>query len=212
DRDTLLHALRHHRRREFVRIGGRDLLALGTVDDTVRELSALAEGAIDAAVRCVRARLAAEGGDPPAGFVVLGMGELGGEELNYSSDVDLVYAYERDGELRGGRTFAQFFARLAEDLTRALREPTADGIVFRVDLRLRPGGAEGPMAVSLPAALSYYETWGQTWERAAWLKARAVAGDRALGERLIAELMPCVYRRYLDFGALAALGAMKRRG
>ncbi|HLY38951.1 MAG TPA: bifunctional [glutamate--ammonia ligase]-adenylyl-L-tyrosine phosphorylase/[glutamate--ammonia-ligase] adenylyltransferase [Candidatus Binatia bacterium] len=211
DRDALLRALRRHRRREFVRIGGRDLLGLGAVDDTVRELSALAEGTIEAAVQCVRARLAAEWGDPPAGFVVLGMGKLGGEELNYSSDVDLVYVYERDGELPGGRTFAQFFARLAEELTRALREPTADGIVFRVDLRLRPGGAEGPMAVSLPAALSYYETWGQTWERAVWLKARPVGGDRALGERLLAELEPFVYRRYLDFGTIEDLKAMKRR-
>jgi glutamate-ammonia-ligase adenylyltransferase len=194
-----------------VRIGGRDLLGLGTVDDTVRELSGLAEGTVDAAVQCVRARLAAEWGDPSAGFVVLGMGKLGGEELNYSSDVDLVYVYERDGELAGGRTFAQFFVRLAEELTRALREATADGIVFRVDLRLRPGGAEGPLAVSLPAALSYYETWGQTWERAVWLKARPVGGDRGLGERLLAELEPFVYRRYLDFGTIEDLKAMKRR-
>src|SRR5439155_523913 len=82
---------------------------------------------------------------------------------------------------------------LAEEVTRALGEVTGDGLVFRVDLRLRPGGGEGPVAVSLPAALSYYEAWGQTWERAAWLKARAVGGDRALGERLVAELMPFVY-------------------
>src|SRR5439155_4039 len=163
-------------------------------------------------------RLAAEWGEalvPGEGrrgaFVVLGMGKLGGEELNYSSDVDLVYVYERDGEQAAGRTLGQFFSRLAEEVTRALGEVTGDGLVFRVDLRLRPGGGEGPVAVSLPAALSYYEAWGQTWERAAWLKARAVGGDRALGERLIAELMPFVYRRYLDFGTLEDLEAMKRR-
>src|SRR6266699_3052049 len=217
-RADLQAALRRHRRRELVRIGGRDLLGLASVEDTVRELSALAEGVIDAAVASVRARLAAEWGEAlvpgdgrPAAFVVLGMGKLGGEELNYSSDVDLVYVYERDGEQAAGRTLGQFFSRLAEEVTRALGEVTGDGLVFRVDLRLRPGGGEGPVAVSLPAALSYYEAWGQTWERAAWLKARRVGGDRALGERIVAELVPFVYRRYLDFGPIEDLKAMKRR-
>jgi glutamate-ammonia-ligase adenylyltransferase len=139
------------------------------------------------------------------------MGKLGGRELNYSSDVDLVYVYERDGEQAPGRTLAQFFYRLAEEVTRALREVTPDGLCFRVDLRLRPGGGEGPVAVALPAALSYYEAWGQTWERAAWLKARPVGGDRALGEALVAELAPFVYRRYLDFGTIEDLKEMKRR-
>ena len=96
-------------------------------------------------------------------------------------------------------------------MTRALREVTADGLCFRVDLRLRPGGGEGPVAVSLAAALSYYETWGQTWERAVWLKARPVGGARELGEALLAELHPFVYRRYLDFATLEDLNAMKRR-
>ena len=94
-------------------------------------------------------------------------------ELNYSSDVDLVYVYERDGEHPGGRTLREFFVRIGEEVTRALAEVTADGFCFRVDLRLRPGGGEGPLAVSLPALLSYYEACGQTWERAVWLKARA---------------------------------------
>jgi len=217
-RAALQAVLRRHRRRELVRIGGRDLLGLAGVEDTVRELTALAEGVIEAAVASVRVRLAAEWGEAlmpgegrPVAFVVLGMGKLGGEELNYSSDVDLVYVYERDGEQAGGRTLGQFFSRLAEEVTRALGEVTGDGLVFRVDLRLRPGGAEGPVAVSLPAALSYYEAWGQTWERAAWLKARPVGGDRALGERVLAELVPFVHRRYLDFGTIEDLKAMKRR-
>ena len=212
--------LRRHRRREFVRIGGRDLLRLAAVDETMREITALAEGVIEAAVAGVRARLAAEWGEAvlagpqgsrPAGFVVLGMGKLGGEELNYSSDVDLVYVYERDGSHTGGRTLAQFFARLAEEVTRALAEVTAEGFCFRVDLRLRPGGHEGPVSTSLPAALTYYEAWAETWERAAWLKARPVAGDRALGQTLLAELVPFVYRRYLDFATIEELKAMKRR-
>jgi len=211
DRAELQTMLRRHRHRELVRIGGRDLVGLASVEETVRELSALAEGAIDAAVASVRARLTREWGEARGAFVVLGMGKLGGEELNYSSDVDLVYVYEADGELAGGRTFAQFFSRLAEEVTRALGERTGDGVVFRVDLRLRPGGTEGPVAVALPAALSYYETWGETWERAAWLKARPVGGDRALGERLVGELVPFVHRRYLDFGTIEDLKVMKRK-
>jgi glutamate-ammonia-ligase adenylyltransferase len=212
-REALQAALRRYRRRELVRIGGRDLLALASVDETVREISALAEGVIAAALDGVRGRLAAEWNDAAIDvpFVVLGMGKLGGGELNYSSDVDLVYVYERDGELAGGRTLAEFFTRVAKELTRVLGEVTADGLCFRVDLRLRPGGGEGPVAVALPAALSYYETWGQTWERAVWLKARPVGGDLALGDALLAELVPFVYRRFLDFGTLEDLKAMKHR-
>jgi len=208
--------LRRYRRRGFVRIGGRDLLGLATVDETVREITALAEGVIEAAVAGARARLAAEwgedwAGDRPGGFVVLGMGKLGGGELNYSSDVDLIYVYERDGADARGRTNREFFARLAEEVTRALRDVTPEGFCFRVDLRLRPGGGEGPLAVSLAAALSYYEAFGQTWERAAWLKARPVAGDRALGEALLDELLRFIYRRYLDFATIEDLQVMKRR-
>ena len=205
--------LRRYRRREFLRIGGRDLLGLASVEETVRELSALAEAIVDAAAHAARARLAAEWGDDWAGerpgrFVVLGMGKLGGGELNYSSDVDLVYVYERDGTDARGRTNREFFARLGEEVTRALGDVTADGFCFRVDLRLRPGGGEGPLAVSLPATVSYYEAFGQMWERAVWLKARPVGGDRDLGLALLAELHPFVYRRYLDFGTIEDLQAM----
>src|SRR3989449_11093737 len=139
------------------------------------------------------------------------MGKLGGGELNYSSDVDLVYVYERDGADARGRTHREFFARLAEEVTRALRDVTPDGFCFRVDLRLRPGGGEGPLAVSLGAALSYYEAFGQTWERAAWLKARPVGGDRQPGGALLEELHPFIHRRYLDFGTIEDLQVMKRR-
>lgn len=211
-RAELSSRLRRYRRREMVRIGGRDLLGLAAVDETMREISALADALLAAALAGTRARLAREwGGDPPVGFVILGMGKLGGEELNYSSDIDLVYVYEEEGEHTGGRTVREFCCRLAEEVTRAIGEVTADGFCFRVDLRLRPGGGQGPIAVSLPGALSYYEAWGQTWERAVWLKARPVAGDLTLGRRLLDELEPFVYRRYLDFGTLDDLKAMKRR-
>lgn len=211
-REALQRRLRIHRRRELVRIGGRDLLGLGVVDDTVRELSALADGVIAAAVAGTRRRLADEwGGDPAVPFVVLGMGKLGGGELNYSSDVDLVYVYDRDEDLASGRTAREFFVRLAEEVTRVVAEVTDEGFCFRVDVRLRPGGAEGPLAVSLPAAISYYETWGQTWERAVWLKGRPVGGDTALGLELLRQLEPFVFRRFLDFATLDDLKAMKRK-
>src|SRR4029453_8422983 len=103
-----------------------------------------------------------DAGGRPVAFCVLGMGKLGGEELNYSSDVDLVYVYERDGTHSTGRTLGEFFSRLAEEVTRALREVTADGLCFRVDLRLRPGGGEGPVAISLAGAPAQYGTRGQT--------------------------------------------------
>jgi len=212
DRAALQRELRRHCRREFVRIGGRDLLGLSTVDDTVRELSVLACAVVDHAVAATRARLEAEWGAPLDGpFAVLGMGKLGGEELNYSSDIDLVYVYERDGEHPSGRTNRECFVRLAEDVTRAISEVTADGVCFRVDLRLRPGGREGPLAASVGATVSYYESWGQTWERAAWLKARPVGGDLGVAVQLLHELEPFVFRRYLDFATLEDLKEMKRR-
>ncbi len=211
-RDVLQAQLRRYRRREYLRIGSRDLLGLATVDETVRELSVLAEAVIGAALDATRARVAADwGGDVPVAFVVMGMGKLGGGELNYSSDVDLVYVYEGDADLPGGRSARELFARVAEDVTRVLAEVTADGFCFRVDVRLRPGGGQGPLAVSLAALVSYYESFGHTWERAVWLKARRVAGDAALGRTLIEELTPFVYRRFLDFGMLDDLKAMKRR-
>jgi [glutamine synthetase] adenylyltransferase / [glutamine synthetase]-adenylyl-L-tyrosine phosphorylase len=211
-RAMLQSRLRLYCHREQLRIGGRDLLGLATVDETVRELSALADAVIAAALACTRRRLAQEWReDTPVAFVVLGMGKLGGGELNYSSDVDLIYVYERDGELPDGRTVREFFVRVAEEVTRALAEVTQEGFCFRVDLRLRPGGGEGPLTLSLPALLSYYEALGQTWERAVWLKARAVAGDATLGEAIAAELTPFVYRRFLDYGMLDDLKEMKRR-
>src|SRR5262249_58226292 len=109
-------------------------------------------------------------------FVVLGMGKLGGAELNYSSDVDLIYVYERDGDHPGGRTLREFCVRIGEEVTRALAEVTRDGFRFRVDLRLRPGGGRGPIPVSLPALLPYYGAYGQTWGRARGPQARARAG------------------------------------
>ncbi|MEO5629455.1 MAG: bifunctional [glutamate--ammonia ligase]-adenylyl-L-tyrosine phosphorylase/[glutamate--ammonia-ligase] adenylyltransferase, partial [Thermomonas sp.] len=144
-------------------------------------------------------------------LIVFGLGKLGGGELNFSSDVDLVYAYEHDGDSDGARTLAagDYFARLGQQLAKLLDEVTADGFCHRVDLRLRPFGNAGRVALSFAAMELYFQREGRDWERYAWQKARPVAGDLAAGERLLRTLRPFVYRRYLDFGALDGLRTMK---
>jgi glutamate-ammonia-ligase adenylyltransferase len=206
--------LRRFRRREMVRIASRDLLGLCGFEETVADLSALAEAAIGQALEWLYRRLAAETG-PPAGeggrpqrLVVLGLGKLGAGELNFSSDVDLIFAYPGGGP--DPAAAEAFFTRLCRQLVRAIGEATAEGFVFRVDLRLRPFGENGPLAMSFDALEHYYQEQGRDWERYAWIKARAVAGDLAAGAQLLGRLKPFVYRRYLDFGAFESLRAMKQ--
>jgi glutamate-ammonia-ligase adenylyltransferase len=212
--------LRRHKRRQVLRIGARDLLRLAPVVETVREISSLAEAATEVAVSHARLQVAREYGGFDAGdalrFVVLGMGKLGGEELNFSSDVDLVYLFEggrkeSSGGERGTAGGSRFATRVAEIVTRTLSEVTGEGFVFRVDLRLRPEGQNGPIVNSLGAAITYYESFGQTWERAAMLKARPIAGDRDLGFSFLDEIAPFVYRRFLDFDTVEEIEAMKRK-
>lgn len=209
-RAALQQLLRRHHRRELLRIGGRDLLGLATVDDTVRELSALADALVIVATACARAQVGVDWHDAGQPFVVFGMGKHGGEELNYSSDIDLIYVYETDGEY-GGRTAREFFSRVAEEITKAIAEVTGDGFCFRVDLRLRPGGGDGPVAVGVDAMLQHYEAVGETWERAVWLKGRAIGGDTRFGAEVLEMLEPFVFRRFLDYATLNDLKAMKRR-
>jgi glutamate-ammonia-ligase adenylyltransferase len=189
------------------------------------DLSALAEAALDAAVRFARRAISAKAGEPaaicpdgtrrPCRFVVLGMGKLGGLELNFSSDVDLIYLYETDqGEAGDGPkplSLHQYFVRVGETVTRIISEATEDGFVFRVDLRLRPEGTRGELATSLRAAEIYYESSGQTWERAALIKARPVAGDRSLGEEFLRSIVPFVFRKYMDFTSIEEIKEMKDR-
>ncbi|MEW6297798.1 MAG: bifunctional [glutamate--ammonia ligase]-adenylyl-L-tyrosine phosphorylase/[glutamate--ammonia-ligase] adenylyltransferase [Thermodesulfobacteriota bacterium] len=223
--EEFLRGLRAYRNREYLRIGTRDLLALASLEETTRDLSALAEAAIEAAYTYTRAKLRALYGEAvwddgatrrPIGFVVLGMGKLGGRELNFSSDIDVIYLYERDaGPTAGGSKGAieprAFFTHLAQGITRALSDLIYGGRVFRVDLRLRPDGVNGPVVNSLPNTLLYYESWGQTWERMALLKARPVAGDIHLGEHFLREVAPFVFRRYLDFSTIDDIKEMKAR-
>ena len=219
----LARALRLHKQREVIRIGARDLSPSVTVEETMRELTALAEASLEAAYRSSRAELEEEygmlrlpGTERKNRFVILGMGKLGGEELNFSSDIDIIYLYEEDeGESDGGRKGKlvprQFFHHLAERISRAVGEITDEGFVFRVDLRLRPLGRNGPLVQSLNSALLYYESWGQCWERAALIKARAVAGNKDLGAQFLHDIEPFVYRRYLDFTTIEELRHMKMR-
>ena len=216
-------ALRRHKQREYLRIGARDLMPEVTVEETVRELTALAEGALESAYRFCRAEVEKEygplrlsGSNEPNRFVVLGMGKLGGGELNFSSDVDVIFLYENDeGESAGGAKGKagprDFFSAVGQKIIHAMGDITEDGFVFRIDLRLRPLGANGPLVQSIGSAMLYYESWGQCWERAALIKARAVAGARDLGADFLKEIEPFVYRRYLDYTTVDELRHMKAR-
>lgn len=147
-----------------------------------------------------------------SGYIVLGMGKYGAAELNYSSDIDLIVFFDRDRmRLREGLEAQTFFVRLTRELVKLMQEHTADGYVFRTDLRLRPDAGATQLAMSTDAAMDYYESFGQNWERAAFIKARAVAGDLRAGEALLGELQPFIWRKYLDFAAIADVHAMKRQ-
>ncbi|MGD8912000.1 MAG: bifunctional [glutamate--ammonia ligase]-adenylyl-L-tyrosine phosphorylase/[glutamate--ammonia-ligase] adenylyltransferase [Candidatus Thiodiazotropha sp.] len=218
DEEGLSVALRNFRRRQMVRIIWRDLARLAPLDETLEDLSALADSCIDWALRKLYVWLSDQMGTPrneqgeAQPLVVLGMGKLGARELNLSSDIDLIFAYPEAGHTDGVRqlTNEQFFIRLCQRLVQVLDNHTGDGFVFRVDTRLRPFGSVGPLAMSFAAMESYYGSQGREWERYAMIKARVVAGDQHAGDELMALLRPFVYRRYLDFGAIESLREMKQ--
>jgi len=220
--DTLSEAdcqrqLRLLRHRELLRIAWRDLAGLAEVEETLTELSDLADAAIKTALRWSRSALepvygeAREASGEPAVFLVLAMGKLGGHELNFSSDVDLILLYSEQGETTGRRSVSneQFFRSLGQKLIGLLSRQTADGFVYRVDVRLRPFGESGPLAVSVPALETYLLRHGRDWERYAYVKARVIgdwSGTAAFQKQV---LTPFVYRRYLDYGVFASLREMK---
>ncbi|MCA9550342.1 MAG: bifunctional [glutamate--ammonia ligase]-adenylyl-L-tyrosine phosphorylase/[glutamate--ammonia-ligase] adenylyltransferase [Myxococcales bacterium] len=203
-------ALRRFRNRQMLR------LALWELRDTdvrltAAEVADLASASLQAALQHHLAILEAQHGkvEPPCGCVVMGMGKLGGRELNYSSDIDVIYVYEHDQGRAGELSSHQFHVKLFERVTTSLAAITEHGMVFRVDLDLRPEGRPGPLANSLASAERYYETWGRTWERAAWIKARAVAGDAELGDRVVESMRPFVYRKSFDLEAIKGIVEMK---
>lgn len=218
DEAELKKRLRGLRRRELVRIAWRDLAGWADLEEVITELSWFAEACIDTALAQLHAWQQVQVGTPrnaagePQSLVVLGMGKLGARELNFSSDVDLIFAYPQEGETDGERALSnhEYFIRLGRRLIAALNDTTEDGFVFRVDMRLRPNGDSGPLALSFGAMEHYYQVHGREWERYAMVKARVVGGDRAAGADLLAALRPFVYRRYLDYGAFESLREMKQ--
>ena len=227
DFSQLQAALRRYKAKQVLRIAARDLCGLATLEEVMAELSDLAAAALQRAYEVCSQQLQAEYGKPlqrdalgqssEAAMTILGMGKFGGRELNFSSDIDLIYCYSSThGETRGGRRDEQislhrYFVKLAEMVTRALHQVTEDGFVFRVDTRLRPEGNSGDLVVSLDGAEIYYESWGQSWERAAMLKARPVAGSIPVGNELLKRLKPFIFRRHLDFGMIEDIKVMKQK-
>ena len=209
--------LRRHRQAESARLVWRDVVEGAPVEEVLAGSTALADACLQQGLAALETEFEARHGvvrdaaGQPQRLVVFALGKLGGGELNFSSDVDLVYAYEHEGESDGARALAaqDYFARLGQQLARLLDETTGNGFCHRVDLRLRPFGNAGRVALSFNAMELYFQREGRDWERYAWQKARPVAGDIAAGERLLAMLQPFVYRRYLDYGALDGLRAMK---
>jgi glutamate-ammonia-ligase adenylyltransferase len=224
DNEVELHSrLRKIRQRMMVQIAWRDLASYADVEETMECVSALAEISIQLALEYHQKWLLEKYGEPeeegtgnPSKFIVLGLGKLGGSELNYSSDVDLMFAYSGTGATKSGRSEniksldnQEYFVRLGRKIVAALDPVTEHGFVFRTDLRLRPNGDSGPLVLSFAAMEHYYQTHGRTWERYALVKARVVVGDRELGLELLSMLRPFVYRKYLDFGAFDSIREMK---
>jgi glutamate-ammonia-ligase adenylyltransferase len=218
--DKLSSILRKFRLREMIRIAWRDLAGRTDLSQTMADLSALADACIHQALLLLYEWACQKYGIPtgydgsPQHLVVLGMGKLGGGELNFSSDVDLIFAYPAMGQTRGVSepiSNEEFFMRLCRSLIKTIGSRTSEGLVFRVDMNLRPYGESGPLVMSFDAMEAYYQEQGREWERYAWIKARVVAGDKRAGARLLKRLNPFVYRRYLDFGAFESLRNMKQK-
>ena len=229
DEMALLREFRRFRRSEMVRIAWRDLAGLSaSTAETLAELTDFAQACIAGAVQHAHSVVAVRHGQPrdetgeAQELIAIGMGKLGGAELNFSSDIDLIFVFAESGETDGRKPIdnQQFFVKVAQRVIKTLGETTADGFVFRVDMRLRPFGNSGPLALNFDALEAYYHTQGREWERYAMIKARALCGRPADIKALEKMLAPFIYRRYLDYGAIESLrnlkatmvDEMKRRG
>ena len=221
DTAALMRRLRVAKRRVALVAAVAELVGAWSLDQQTAALSRFADGALGAALRHLL-RQAVTGGsiglasiDEPerdSGLIVLGVGKLGGYELNYSSDIDLILLYDPTRARISTRDGIQsLFVRMARDLGRILDERTSDGYVFRTDLRLRPDPGSTPLTLSVAAALAYYESVGQNWERAALIKARTVAGDRVAGQHFLREIEPFIWRKSLDFAAIQDIHSIKRQ-
>ena len=218
DEKELVVRLRQYRQREMVRIIWRDLAGWADLDETLQDLSHLADSCVDQALQKLYQWQCTTHGTPssaegkPQQLVVIAMGKLGAYELNLSSDIDLIFTFPKEGETRSGpREFSnsEFFQKLGQNLISSLSQKTEDGFVFRVDMRLRPFGDSGPLVCTFNAMEEYYEIHGREWERYALIKARVIAGDVNQGKELLHTLRPFIYRRYMDYSAYESLREMK---
>jgi glutamate-ammonia-ligase adenylyltransferase len=209
--DPHFHALRRLKSREMLRIALRDVARLSTLEQTTCEITCVAQFCIQHVCSAWLSHFSRRWGNPQTPFCVIGMGKLGGEELNYSSDIDVIFLYAEDGSLNPSFTCHEFFSRLAEKIVATFSAPSSDGALFRIDLRLRPEGPSGPLVRSLDSMEHYYAGYGETWERMALLKARAVAGSEELFYEFSHRLQPFIYPRSLSPDALDEIAAIKRR-
>ena len=221
--DLLLSIVRNFKKRILLLITLRDVLTITDIMDAASELSLLADVIVEKSLRLLESQLRETyGGPKDDAFSVISVGKLGGNELNFSSDIDLLYVYGTEqGETGGIMTSGgiiknrtsnhEYYCKLGEQLNRFLSMNTEDGFVYRVDLRLRPEGQRGSLAQSLSAYETYYESWGMAWERAVLLRARPVAGDRELGRAFTGMIRPFIYRKYLDFSAIDEIRRMKTK-
>ncbi|WP_349920977.1 bifunctional [glutamate--ammonia ligase]-adenylyl-L-tyrosine phosphorylase/[glutamate--ammonia-ligase] adenylyltransferase [Aeromonas veronii] len=218
DEEALKRVLRQFRRSRMLVIAWRELLGLAAVEESFIHLTKLADALICSARDLLYAKQCSELGTPvdgngdPQPLLILGMGKLGGGELNFSSDIDLIFTFPENGYTVGGRrelANQQFFIKLGQRLINALHQPTQDGQVFRVDMRLRPFGEAGPLAISFAAMEDYYQHHGRNWERYAMVKARVLGPQCEHAQALTELLRPFVFRRYIDFGVIDGLRQMK---
>ena len=219
DEKAVMWSLRQFKRRETLRIAYGDIIHGQRLDTVARQISYVADACLEAALDFASRKLGERFGQPrkasgePARFVVLALGKLGGSELNYSSDIDVMFLYDEDGATDGEKQLSsvEYFDRLVREIVRLLTDSTELGAAYRVDLRLRPEGKQGPIVSILDGAYRYYETAGRTWERQAFVKARPVAGDLALGEEFLERLSDWIYHRYLNRADIAGIRALKRK-
>ena len=219
DPEVVLAALRRFKRRQTLRIAYGDIVAGNRLEIVVAQLSHVADCVVEVALRTAVAVVERQRGVPrgPDGgratIAAIALGKLGGGELNYSSDIDLVFVHASDGRVEGPRpcTNQEFFDRVVQETVRLVSVSTPQGAGHRVDLRLRPHGTAGAASLSREAMLHYFDRYGRTWERQAWVKARCIAGDDALGRTLLAEIEPWVYRRWLTRADISGIKALKRR-
>lgn len=218
---AVLRVFRRYRQKHLLRIGANDIIRDRPLEEITRDISRVADTSLEIALETAQRNVRERFGDPmtvsgePARCTILGFGKLGGKELNYSSDIDLMFIYDEEGQTAGQRITVlsndDYFSRICSEIVRLLSANSDAGQGYRVDLRLRPEGHRGPLARSLASTLSYYDTMGRTWERQALIKVRPVAGDAKLGEEFLRAIEPFVYRKYLSVAEINEIKALKRK-